>query len=386
MAIKINIQTQRSVPQVDDRDLTLVILKNAVPTSGTRGEVIKIDGYDMTTLLASFDDPTTLVQAQELYALEYLISSGVSVLAYPVNVVDTFDSTDVANVNDIDLLRYKFVVAPFSFIESGALESDLTGMVSTLGIDAQLFLDLALDTASGSIPDLGEDSPKIELFINTGYLDFSSQFVTTIDFSAGNESSFEGVPASLAALVRKAKLLRDETPWIPVAGEKNGLVSEFVQLGRELTTAEKTAFQAANINVLVSKVGVGNIFVSQNTMYGSEGSLLRSHAVTVALQIKRDLKDIAEGYYFYPNNQKTWDSVSLRLRAFLQEYKDSDGITRYSIAVGENVTMTAQDVLDGKMIVALSFLPISVIKDIVFNIVISETSDSYDVQISGGVL
>jgi hypothetical protein len=259
-------------------------------------------------------------------------------------------------------------------------------MVSTLGIDAQLFLDLALDTASGSIPDLGEDSPKIELFINTGYLDFSSQFVTTIDFSAGNESSFEGVPASLAALVRKAKLLRDETPWIPVAGEKNGLVSEFVQLGRELTTAEKTAFQAANINVLVSKVGVGNIFVSQNTMYGSEGSLLRSHAVTVALQIKRDLKDIAEGYYFYPNNQKTWDSVSLRLRAFLQEYKDSDGITRYSIAVGENVTMTAQDVLDGKMIVALSFLPISVIKDIVFNIVISETSDSYDVQISGGVL
>lgn len=386
MAININIQTQRTVPQVDDSGLTLVILKNAVPASGTRGETIKIDGYDMNALLEAFADPTTIEEAQELYAMEYLVSSGVSILAYPVETVDTFSADDVANIDDIDILRYKLIVSPFSFIGGTDLESELTGMVASTDIDAQLFLDLALDTDAGSIPTLDDLSPKIELCINTGFLDNSSRFESAFDFSAGNEDGFEGLPASLAIVARKAKILRDDRPWIPVAGEKNGLIREFVSLGRQLTTAEKVAFQAANINVLVSKVGVGNLFVSQNTQYDIEGTLTRSHATTVALEIKRHLADIANSYKYVPNNQKTWDSIALKLRGFLKEFKDSEGIVDYTVAVGEGVTMTPQDIADGKLIVAVSFWPISVVEDITFNVVISETANSYDVDISGGVL
>jgi hypothetical protein len=393
MAITINIQTQRVVPQENNEALTLVILKYAVPTNVARGVPVKIDAYDLDKLVEEFTAPSgddVLLEAQELYALEYILSSGVSVLAYPVLVAGTFDATDVAKVSDIDVLLYKFVVAPFSYIASGALEDPLTALIATsgeagIGIDAQLFLDLDPDTVASAIPVITNKSPKIELCINGGFVGITSRFSSTLNVSS-ESVNFEGIPSSLAILVRKASLLINGKSWVPVAGEVNGRVPEFTSLYRELTTAEKVLFQAGNINVLVSKVGIGPLFVSQNTQYSGTGSLLKSHAVTESLVIKRFLKTVAEATYFLPNNQRTWDQVSLKLRTLLQSIQDSGGIEVYAIAVGKGITMTAQDVIDGILKVAVSYLPVSVIENIVFNVTIQETTNSYDVAIDGGVL
>jgi hypothetical protein len=340
-----------------------------------------------TVVLTPYDP--FVAAAKELYALEYLLSAGVSVLAYPVVSLGTFSATDAGNVDDIDILQYRMICMPYAYIEAGNLEDAMTVIIAgtggDVGLDAQLFLDLAPDTDSSSIPAVTNSSPKIELFINAGYLEFAPRFTSALVTTEGS-INFEGIPASLAALAKKAELLRTSSPWLPVAGERNGKVTEFLSLSRNLSTVEKELFQAANINVLVSRVGIGPLFVSQNTQYSGEGTLERSHVTTTALVIKRFLYQVALSTEHLPNNQKTWTSVTMKLRSFLQNMLESEGITSFQVACGEGLTMTEQDVIDGILKVSVNFMPISVVENITFNVVIRETNSQFDVQTSGGVL
>jgi len=405
MAIIVNVQTERAVPQVNDEGLALVILRNAVPKSPTvEGDIVKIDAYDVSALDAILTTPATgdnlLAEAQEIYALEYLINRGVSVLVYFVENRRAFTlADDIPNIVDVTELGYKFIVSPFSYVAADDDEDVLTAFVANTKVteavaydsvrDIQLFLDLTPLAAATDIPliTLVDASPKIELFINSGFTSEGSRFTSIIDFGADNESLFKGIPASLAALVRKVKLMKEAKPWIPVAGERNGKIAEFTSLERDLTTVEKELFQAGYVNVLISRVGIGPLFVSQNTQYGvADDTLMRSHAVTTALAVKRYLITSGLSTEFLPNNQKTWDNLQLQLEAYLSDMKQSEGITTYVVSIGKGITMTAEEIEAGILKIAVSFNPISVVKKVTFNVTISETNNIYNVNVTGGVL
>ncbi len=90
----------------------------------------------------------------------------------------------------------------------------------------------------------------------------------------------------------------------------------------------------------MTKTGIGNLFVSQNTLYpyavGEESNpLIRSHVVTEALYIKRLLKRVAEGLMYAPNNIKTWNTFSLKAKALFSDMQDKEGIEDFSVQVGK---------------------------------------------------
>jgi hypothetical protein len=66
----------------------------------------------------------------------------------------------------------------------------------------------------------------------------------------------------------------------------------------------------------------------------------------------------------------------------------ADGIEEYSVSAGLGKTMTQQNVVDGKFVASVSFLPIRVIEEITFNITIQETLSQFEVIIeeNGGDL
>lgn len=415
MSIKINMSVQRSVPTYNDDGLTLVIFKNAVLNEG-RGAIVRVDSwqelYDAFSDTHDKDSATEIKAFRELYSAEYLVTRGVSLLCYTTAAADTFSATDVANIQDQQELNYKFVVMPYDFIsfsvDTTTYNSDLMDMVSTAAnkVDAQLYLDLAPDTDPGNIASIIEDmsaslSSKVELFINSGFLGLSSKFALPTALDSTSETTllegeafdpatdFIGIPSSLAVVARKAQILKEGRPWIPVAGEVNGIIPEFSHLQRRLFTDEKEAFQEANINVLINRRGVGNLMVSQNTMADTTvatNPLIRSHVVTEALWFKRWIDRFANSVMSLPNNQKTWDLSKLKLGKVFESAKDGDGIEWYHIAVGEGITMTPEDISKGIMRVNIRYVPIRLVEDIEFNVIIQETENISEVSLVGGDL
>lgn len=393
MAINVNVRVARAVPQVNTEGLTLVIFKNARKSASVTDTIVEVNTLD--SLYGNFDSTanTTLVQQKELYIAEYLIRAGVNLLCYSTDVAGTIDADDIAEFDDIEVLDYTMVVVPYDFISADNPESLLLAFAKAN--DIQLFMDLDPEsdstTVAATVTALGTNvSAKLELFTNSGLARFGSGYaLVPAEFDV--DKDFFGIPASAVAVARKAILMKDGTPWLPVAGETYGMVNEFSSLFTRLSTAEKEAFQAANINVLLTKTGIGNLFVSQNTLYpyavGEESNpLIRSHVVTEALYIKRLLKRIAEGLMYAPNNIKTWNTFSLKAKALFSDMQDKEGIEDFSVQVGKGITMTEQDIADGKFKAVVTFLPIRVIEDITFNIVIQEMADAYQVEIVGGDL
>lgn len=396
MAININVQVARAVPSLNAEGLTLAIFKTARRNDELTEEVVELNS--LQDLYDSFEinDATALTEAQsayELHVAEYLIRAGVNLLGYATVAAGTIASADVTTISDVEVFGYKMITVPYAFITDAAVEAPLTAFAKAN--DVQLFLDLDptldADDVEDAITAIGSTgrSPKLELFFNTGLTNFTSNFDVPAEFDATLDVPFFGIPASAAAIARKASLLQSGTPWLPVAGETFGLVQEFTKLFNRLSTTEKEAMQALNVNVLVTKTGIGNLFVSQNTMIVTTSSLdplRRSHVVTEALYIKRLLKRVAEQLLFAPNNIKTWNQFSLKAKSLFQKMVDLEGIEQFDIKVGRGITMTETDIAEGRFKAVVNFLPIRVIEQVTFNLVVQETENAFVVSFEGGDL
>lgn len=390
MAINFNIQVARAVPQVNNESVTLVIFRNA------RGFTTPTRVNTLAELYADATAPTTIAQVRELYVAEYLLRAGVNLLCLSTATVDEIAQADIDKL-DLALVDFKLVVVPYYLID---LDTYNTGEPYLLedfvkDNDVQLFLDLDPDmtgvnaaTIVNEFNTLVGATSKVELFYNFGLATFNSNYtVAANNFPLDFDTNFYGVPASALVVARKAQFLNAGTPWLPVAGQTYGAITEVTKLYKTLKTTEKALFQAADVNVLHSKVGLGNLMVSQNTL-ANDTVLVRSHVVTEALYIKRRLMTIAENLKFLPNNLKTWTSFELKAADLFEKLLAADGVEEYNVAAGLGKTMTQQNITDGKFIASVSFLPIRVIEEITFNITIQETLSQFEVIIeeNGGDL
>jgi len=394
MAININVQVARSVPRINEDGLTLVIFKNARKLAGVTDTIVSVNTLqDLYTNFGDSTDISTLAVAKELYVAEYLVRAGVNLLCYSTATVGSIASADITNIEDVEVLGYKMILSPYNFLDDDSNQEALL-LSFAKDNDVQLFMDLDPDIEASDAEDvitaLGTTvSPKLELFVNSGLPNFTSQYSNTLPSDFDASDNFFGIPASAVVVARKASVLKSETPWLPVAGETYGLVNEFTKIYRRLSTKQKNDLQALNLNVLFTKTGIGNLLVSQNTLADSTNSanpLIRSHVVTSALYIKRILRREAERLLFAPNNIKTWNQFSLKATSLFNRLVELDGIEDFSVQIGRGITMTAQDIADGKLKVVVTFLPVRVIEEITFNIVIQETEDAYVVEFEGGDL
>lgn len=413
MAININVSVARSVPRINDKSKTLVIFRYARQIVDDSPEASS-EPIEITSLQELYDnfggltepaEPASLTEEKELYVAEYLIRAGVNLLCYAQDTPGAdIAAVDITNIGDIENLDYKMILVPYAFVDDDTTYFDeLLDFVKDN--DVQLFLDLepfiedvAADAAIGAMQS--QLSSKVEMCINSGIPSFASNYeLIPTDFKITDEGAYDeaedfvGVPASAALVARKAALLNSDKPWLPVAGEEYGIVGEFVKLFRKIKKVEKENFQATNVNVLLTKIGIGNIFVSQNTMYGvpetdaeARNPLLRSHVVTEVLWIKRALSRISEATKFAPNIPKTWNMFDLSVSSMLDRLLEMDGIEAYSVDIGRGITMTEEDIANGLIKATIKILPVRVVEGITIDLVIQEQSDSFDILISGGAL
>lgn len=414
MAINISVSRLNRVHEASKDGLILLILtqvkaKNSTVVPTIVNSVSELhDKFEVRTVGGSGDP--VLTGLYQMYTAEYLLSTGATLLVYPTEEAGVFDiDTDGPNLLDIEELDYKLILAPYTFIEGQDVDSEelatnvkeLVKLVQStegsLNLSAQLFLDLKLDdifksnahaqltAATKALLTQVRTTAKIEVYANSGPANFYSKVT---DLPAFGTQGFVGVPASAIAAARKAKLLRDKMPFIPVAGKDNGAVTEITTLYKKLSTFEKEELQANNINVLTTKLGLGPLFVSQNTMAPSDDPrepLRRSHAVTLALWFKREVVKAAYEFEHTPNNTKSWALLELKLRKLFDDIYEADGLEERAEILLGRATTSANDIKEGKLNIITNFIPVNVLREININLNIIGETNTIEAVIGGGI-
>jgi hypothetical protein len=405
MAININVQVARSVPKVNDEGLTLVIFRHAREVQGESlgysSEPVRLNSLQDLYDSFSYDSGSghSFASQKELYEAEYLLRAGVNLLGYAVETEGTIGTEDLYRFADPELYQYKMILVPGLYLSWGGVDTSINRIMNVAKLsDVQLFLNLKHDIVEGAEANAAIHayttylSAKLEVAFNFGLPNFTSYYPDIPDDFVTSGDEFYGISTASAIVVRKSYLLNSGLPWLPVAGESYGRIDEFVKLYNKIGKDAKEELQMLNVNVLLTKIGVGNRFVSQNTQYQisetetTKNPLLRSHVVTEVLWLKREFSKIAARFESTPNISKTWNAFEVALGSLLDSVKDKDGIERYSVSCGLGKTMEESDIEDGILKAEARFLPVRVVEDITIDMVVQESSDTYDITINGGAL
>jgi hypothetical protein len=179
---------------------------------------------------------------------------------------------------------------------------------------------------------------------------------------------------------RRARYLRMNKPYLPVAGEVHGLVHEALEPknGNELlqSLADVELLQSNGYITMRYKRGLGYLFSTQNTGFKSTDKrhpFIRANNVTQHLWLVRQINNYLESVLYAPNNQKTWDLVRLNISKIFDRLL-GDGISAYRVLVGLGVTMNTADIEEGKLLVRLAYRPINVIETIEVNILVNSAT------------
>jgi hypothetical protein len=187
---------------------------------------------------------------------------------------------------------------------------------------------------------------------------------------------------------RRARYLRMNKPYLPVAGEVHGLVHGALEPknGNKLlqSLADVELLQSNGYITMRYKRGLGYLFATQNTGFKSTDKrhpFIRANNVTQHLWLVRQINNYLESVLYAPNNQKTWDLVRLNISKIFDRLL-GDGISAYRVLVGLGVTMNTADIEKGKLLVRLAYRPINVIEAVEVNINILVNSATGEITIS----
>lgn len=131
-----------------------------------------------------------------------------------------------------------------------------------------------------------------------------------------------------------------------------------------MTDAQQAGFNVPlngqAINIIRAQPGRGNVVWGARTLDGNSNDFRYIQVRRTLVFIEQSIKQALAPYVFAANDSLTWATVSAEISSFLTDLWQRGGLmgnkpsNAFSVAVGLGTTMTAQNVLDGYMIVAVS--------------------------------
>lgn len=403
MAININtylIQRNVALPR---KGTIAVYLENAVITTGegtTQKPYIAAEVQSPIFLGSVNDLYTNFRKAvgvndlagaiKELVIMEYLLKNRVPVFAIPKNTDLETTLESLENINEV----FDSILTPSIEVTAGdTVATKLAGDALEVSNyvsdkDIKYYIELDLEDV-GKIEKLKAKelvaNHKVELAYGKFYPLFASAYTSDL-------SEFL-MPASALLASKKSQRIIADTPWIPVAGEANGIHEEVLRLQYSISEAQKNILQAYGANVLGLKRGVGHFFMTQNTLVADRSTnkqnyLIRSHIVSLVLHINEQVRNIANKFQFVPNNSKTWTSLSAKLEGLLDSLIAKDAVESRKVFTGTPL-MTEADILDGTLRAVIVYKPVGVVENIYIDLYISNEEITleqiYQGNLKGGV-
>lgn len=131
-----------------------------------------------------------------------------------------------------------------------------------------------------------------------------------------------------------------------------------------MTDAEQAGYNVPvngqAINIVRAQPSRGNVVWGARTFDGNSNDYRYIQVRRTLIYIEQSIQQALAPYVFAPNDSLTWSTVSAAISSFLTDLWQRGGLmgdkpsNAFTVSVGLGTTMTAQNVLDGYMIVAVT--------------------------------
>lgn len=174
-------------------------------------------------------------------------------------------------------------------------------------------------------------------------------------------ASMNVLPASgFAAGVWAASDARNGVWNAPANIALSAAVSPYYVMTDEEQAGYNVPVNGQAINIIRAQPARGNVVWGARTFDGNSNDYRYIQVRRTLIYIEQSIQQALEPYVFAANDSLTWSTVSAAISSFLTDLWQRGGLmgdkpsNAFTVSVGLGSTMTAQNVLDGYMIVAVT--------------------------------
>lgn len=270
-----------------------------------------------------------------------------SIFDNPVNSIASADITTYRTELGPDYLKYGASYMPF-------LNTVINFNINTSASGSKITSYTGADTYLATLPFLGDSANTNSVLVKNPAL--YNNIISQI-----KSEFFVTLPPSGAIAGIYARVDRERGVWKAPA---NVGVSAIVGPTINITSAQQESLNVdptsgKSINAIRSFTGRGTLVWGSRTLAGNDNEWRYVPVRRLFIMVEESTKKATEFVVFEPNTANTWQRVKGMIEAFLTNiWRDGAlaGATTkdaFFVNVGLGTTMTAQDILEGRMIVEI---------------------------------
>lgn len=252
----------------------------------------------------------------------------------------------------------------------GSLTSNATNVFGLLGITDEVDM-----TNNGIYTSLEDQATTNELFALKGAIDGLGGVMTLpslADLKVDNNALYNKIKSEIGLLPVKlapsatmagiyAKVDSDRGVWkAPANVGLNYVYAPSVNISHDAQKDLNVDTKAGkSVNAIRSFVGKGNLVWGARTLAGNDNEWRYVSVRRFFNMAEESIKKASEQFVFEPNDKNTWVRVKAMIDNFLTQQWRAGALAgptpekAFYVSVGLGETMTAQDVLEGNMIIEI---------------------------------
>ncbi|MGG6229328.1 phage tail sheath family protein [Tenacibaculum sp. SDUM215027] len=363
---------------IDGIDLTelgdlltvLVDTKNAIDGAADNAEALSFKNNaisNVKNIIGYLEDVTSSIN-ELISAAE---DSGEASLTPPsTNMTTWMDANLEATLADLHGKVFKLQQDDTKAKLTGSLTSNATNVFGLLGI-----IDEVDMTNNGIYTSLEDQTTTDDLFALKEAIDLLGG-VTTLpslaDLKVDNNALYNKIKSEIGLLPVKlapsatmagiyAKVDSDRGVWkAPANVGLNYVYAPSVNISHDAQKDLNVDTKAGkSINAIRSFVGKGNLVWGARTLAGNDNEWRYISVRRFFNMAEESIKKASEQFVFEPNDKNTWVRVKAMIDNFLTQQWRAGALAgptpekAFYVSVGLGETMTAQDVLEGNMIIEI---------------------------------
>ena len=164
--------------------------------------------------------------------------------------------------------------------------------------------------------------------------------IMTVDSTTGLAQQ---VPPSVAVLGAYSQSDKLAYSWYAPAGSTRGTLPTVQRAAVELSRDNLDTLYDAKINPLTDFPDTGVLVWGQKTLLATESALDRVNVRRLLIEIRRQVRAVANTILFEPNRESTLATFRSRVSPILQRVQEASGVVRYRVQI-DTTTTTQADV------------------------------------------
>jgi phage tail sheath protein FI len=164
--------------------------------------------------------------------------------------------------------------------------------------------------------------------------------IMTVDSTTGLTQQ---VPPSVAVLGAYSQNDKLAYSWFAPAGVTRGVLTTAQRIAVDLSRENLDTLYDAKINPLAYFAGQGILVWGQKTLLATESALDRVNVRRLLIDIRRQVRSVANTILFEPNRESTLATFRSRVSPILQRVQEASGVVRYRVQI-DTTTTTQADV------------------------------------------